>query len=56
MARHANLVAAASDILMSMMTRCLVAILILAPSLPGQTLKQVATIDLPVPEANASTM
>jgi len=41
---------ALSDTAMSTVRRSLVAILVLAASLPGQTLKQIATIDLPGPK------
>jgi len=41
---------ALSDTAMSNVRRSLIAILVLAASLPGQTLKQIATIDLPGPK------
>ncbi len=50
MAGHDHSRVALSDTAMSTVRRSLVAILVLAASLPGQTLKQIATIDLPGPK------
>lgn len=50
MAGHDNSRVALSDTAMSTVRRSLIAILALAASLPGQTLNQVATIDLPGPK------
>jgi len=50
MAGHDHSRVALSDTLMSSVRRSLIAILVLAASLPGQTLKQIATIDLPGPK------
>src|SRR5437879_13647868 len=50
MAGHDHSRVALSDTAMSTVRRSLVAILVLAASLPGQTLKQIATIDLPRPK------
>jgi len=55
MAGHYHWRVALSDTAMSTVRRSLIAILVLAASLPGQTLKQIATIDLPGPKASAST-
>lgn len=46
MARYDHLLVALSDLAIGTRRRCLIAIRILASSLPGQTLKQIATIDL----------
>lgn len=48
MACYDHLLVALSDLAIGTRRRCLIAIRILACSLPGQTLKQIATIDLPV--------
>lgn len=45
MARYDHLLVALSDLAIGTRRRCLIAIRILACSLPGQTLKQIATID-----------
>jgi len=50
MAGHDHSRVALSDTAMSTVRRSLIAILVLAASLPGQTLKQIATIDLPGPK------
>jgi DNA-binding beta-propeller fold protein YncE len=50
MAGHDHSRVALSDTAMSTVGRSLIAILVLAASLPGQTLKQIATIDLPGPK------
>ena len=50
MAEHDHSPAALADTAMSTVRRSLIAILVLAASLPGQTLKQIATIDLPGPK------
>jgi DNA-binding beta-propeller fold protein YncE len=50
MAGHNHSQAAPSDTAMSTVRRSLIAVLVLAASLPGQTLKQIATIDLPGPK------
>jgi hypothetical protein len=50
MAGHDHSRVALSDTAMSTVRRSLSAILVLAASLPGQTLKQIATIDLPGPK------
>ncbi len=50
MAGHYHSRVALSDTAMSTVRRSLIAILVLAASLPGQTLKQIATIDLPGPK------
>lgn len=46
MARYDHLLVALSDLAIGSRRRCLIPIRILASSLPGQTLKQIATIDL----------
>lgn len=46
MACYDHLLVALSDLAIGTRRRCLIAIRILASSLPGQTLKQIATIDL----------
>ena len=50
MIRQRLLLVAVSDLTLGTLRRCFVAILILAASLSGQTLKQIATIDLPGPK------
>jgi DNA-binding beta-propeller fold protein YncE len=50
MAGHDHSRVALSDAAMSTMRRSFIAILVLAASLPGQSLKQIATIDLPGPK------
>jgi len=50
MAGPDHLWVALSDAAMSTVRRSLIAILVLAASLPGQTLQQIATIDLPGPK------
>ena len=50
MIRQHHLRAVLLDLGIGTLRKCLIAILILAPSLSGQTLKQVATIDLPGPK------
>jgi DNA-binding beta-propeller fold protein YncE len=50
MAEHDHSRVALADTTMSTVRRSLIAILVLAASLPGQTLKQIATIDLPGPK------
>lgn len=45
MARYDHLLVALSDLGIGTRRRCLIAVRILASSLPGQTLKQIATID-----------
>ena len=50
MAGHDHSRVALSDTAMSNVRRSLIAILVLAASLPAQTLKQIATIDLPGPK------
>ena len=46
MGRYDHLLVALSDLAIGRRRRCLIAIRILASSLPGRTLKQIATIDL----------
>lgn len=46
MARYDHLLVALSDLATGTRRRCLIAVRILASSVPGQTLKQIATIDL----------
>ena len=48
--QHHHLLVAISVLALSTIRRCLIAILILAPSLSGQTLRQIETIDLPGPK------
>jgi len=50
MIRQHHLLGAVSDLTLGTLRRCLVAILISSASLSGQTLKQIATIDLPGPK------
>lgn len=50
MAEHDHSRVALADTAMSTVRRSLIAILVLAASLPGQTLKQIAAIDLPGPK------
>jgi hypothetical protein len=50
MAEHDHSRVALADTAMSTVRRSLIAILVLAASLLGQTLKQSATIDLPSPK------